>query len=118
MDEFARLEDLGRSDGRDCDDADRVCSDAGEQVRRYEESGVQSDVQGFFSHVDKTKVGDSITNAALAQAAAGAPKGGLAGAGAKLGGQLAKSMMPAVVAAAFTGWEDDIKKGRRGTSAT
>jgi hypothetical protein len=74
----------------------------------------KSDVQGFFSHVDKTKVADSITEAALARAAAGAPKGGLAGAGAKLGGQLAKSMMPAVVAAAFTGWEDDIKKGEAG----
>lgn len=64
----------------------------------------KSDVQGFFSHVDKTKVGDSITEAALARAAAGAPKGGLVGAGAKLGGQLAKTMMPAIVAAAFTGW--------------
>lgn len=74
----------------------------------------KSDVQGFFSHVDKTKVGDSITEKALAQAAASAPKDGLAGAGAKLGGTLAKSMMPGIVAAAFTGWEDDIKKGEAG----
>jgi hypothetical protein len=77
-------------------------------------SACKSDVQGFFSHVDKTKLGDSVAEAALAQANASAPKGGLAGAGAKLGGALAKSMMPAVVQAAFTGWEDDIKKGAAG----
>jgi hypothetical protein len=74
----------------------------------------KSDVQGFFAHVDQTKVGDSITETALARAAQGAPKAGLARAGAKLGGQLAKSTMPAVVAAAFTGCEDDIKKGEAG----
>ena len=77
-------------------------------------SACSADVQGFFSHVDKTKVGESITANALAQAAANAPKSGAAGAGAKLGGALAKSMMPGLVQAAFTGWEDDIKKGEAG----
>lgn len=86
------------------------CSrDGKDTFEDMKKSACAGDVQAFFAHVDKTQLGKSLAQTTAQQAAKavrGDPSADI--------GPEAERMISAAVQAAFTAWEDDIKKGEAG----
>ena len=74
------------------------------------EEACNSDIQGFFSYVDKTQVTENMKKKMLKQKETGNEQGFAQ----QMGKALAQVIMPAVMGQVWQAYEDEIKKGKDG----
>jgi hypothetical protein len=80
-------------------------------VEKMREEACNSDIQGFFSYVDKTQVAENMKKKMLKQKETGNEPQSLAQ---QMGKALVQVIMPGVMGQIWQAYEDEIKKGKGG----